>query len=88
MAPQVEGRLAVCEEEAAFFVVPEEDPEDWLARFDKADGFPARAWAENMVRAYNRRLALRSAGPPTPVGTSLASHHPDPGGLYSGSGSV
>jgi hypothetical protein len=62
--PQVEGRLAVREEAAAFLVVREEDPEDWLARFEKADGFPARGWAENMVRVYNRRLALRSAGPP------------------------
>ena len=68
-ARQVEGRLAVREEEAAFLVVHEGDPEDWLARFDKANRFPAREWAENMVRAYNRRLALRSAGPPTPPGT-------------------
>lgn len=75
--PQVEGRLAVREEEEAFLVVLEEDPEDWLARFDKVEGFPAREWAENMVSVYNRRLALRSAGPPTPPGTSLASFHPD-----------
>jgi hypothetical protein len=68
-APQVEGRLAVREEEAAFLVVREGDPEDWLACFDKANGFPAREWADNMVRVYNRRLALRSAGPPTPPGT-------------------
>lgn len=78
VAPQVEGRLAVREEEAAFLVVREGDPEDWLARFDKANGFPAREWAENMVRVYNRRLALRSGGPPTPPGTALASYHPDP----------
>jgi hypothetical protein len=78
-SPQVEGRLAVREEEAAYFVVREGDPEDWLARFDKANGFPAREWAENMVSVYNRRLALRSTGPPTPVGTPLASYHPDPG---------
>lgn len=76
-ALQVEGRLVVREEAAAFLVVREADPEDWLARFDKANDFPAREWAENMVRVYNRRLALRSAGPPTPVGTSLASYHPD-----------
>ena len=77
-APQIEGRLAVREEEAAFLVIREGDPEDWLARFDKANDFPAREWAENMVRVYNRRLALRSAGPPTPPGTSLRSYHPDP----------
>ena len=54
--PQVEGPLAVRETEAAFLVVREEDPDDWLARFEKGDGFPARAWAENMVEVYNRRL--------------------------------
>ena len=75
---QVDGRLAVREEEEAFLAVREEDPEDWLARFDKADDFPAREWAHNMVRVYNRRLALGAAGPPTPVGTPLANHHPDP----------
>jgi hypothetical protein len=67
--PQVEDRLAVREEASAFLVVSEGDPEDWFARFDKANGFPARGWAENMVRVYNRRLALRSAGSPTPPGT-------------------
>jgi hypothetical protein len=55
MAPQVEDRLAVREEEAAFLVV------------------------HDMVRVYNRRLVLRSAGPPTPPGNSLTSYHPDPG---------
>jgi hypothetical protein len=77
-APQVEDRLAVREEEAAFLVVREGDPDDWLARFDKGGGFPAREWAQNMVRVYNRRLALRSAGPPTPPGDSLTTHHADP----------
>jgi hypothetical protein len=66
---QIGGRLAVHEEEAAFLVVCEGDPEDWLARFDKENGFPAREWAENMVRVYNRRLALGPAGSPTPPGT-------------------
>jgi hypothetical protein len=77
--PQVEGRLAVREDEAAFLVVREEDPEDWLVRFDKGGDFPAREWAENMVSVYNRRLARRSAGPPTPPGTRPASYHPDGG---------
>lgn len=54
--PQVEGPLAVREIEAAFLVVREEDPDDWLARFEKGGGFPARAWADNMVEVYNRRL--------------------------------
>ena len=75
--PQVDGRLAVREEEAAFFVVRAEDPEDWLVRFEKSGDFPAREWAENMVRVSNRRLSLRSAGPPTPPGTRPASYHPD-----------
>jgi len=66
---QIGRRLAVHEEEEAFLVIREGDPEDWLARFDKENGFPARAWAENMVRVYNRRLALGSAGSPTPPGT-------------------
>jgi hypothetical protein len=77
-APEVEDRLAVREEEAAFLVVREGDPDDWLARFDKGGGFPAREWAQNMVRVYNRRLALRSAGSPTPPGDSLTTHHADP----------
>ena len=69
VAPQLEGLLAVREEEAAFLVVREGDPEDWVARFDKANGFPAREWAENMVRVYNRRMLLRSTGPPDPPRT-------------------
>jgi hypothetical protein len=74
---QVDGELAVVEKEAAFFVVRAEDPEDWLVRFEKSGDFPARQWAENMVRLYNRRLSLRFAGPPTPPGTRPASYHPD-----------
>jgi hypothetical protein len=71
--PQVEGRLAVREEEAEFLVVRAEDPDDWLVRFEKSGDFPAREWAENMVRVYNLRLSRRSAGPP---GTRPASYHP------------
>ena len=74
---QVDGELAVVEEEGAFFVVRAEDPEDWLVRFEKSRDFPAREWAENMVRVYNRRLSHRSAGPPTPPGSRPASYHPD-----------
>ena len=58
---QVEGRLAVREEVAAFLVVREEDPDDWLARFEKDGDFPAREWAENMAHVYNRRLARRTS---------------------------
>jgi hypothetical protein len=74
--PQEGGRLAVREEEAAFLVVRADDPEDWLVRFEKTPDFPAREWAENMVRAYNRRLSRRRARPPTPPGTRPDSYHP------------
>ena len=74
--PQVEGRLAVREEEAAFLVVRAEDPDDWLVCFEKSQDFPAREWAENMVQVYNRRLLGRRARPPTPPGTQPASYHP------------
>ena len=74
---QVDGELAVVEEEAAFFVVRAEDPEDWLVRFEQSRDFPAREWAENMVRVYNMRLSRWSAGPLTSPGTRPASYHPD-----------
>ena len=75
---QVDGRLAVREEEAAFLVVRAEDPDDWLVRFEKSQDFPAREWAENMVRVYNRRLSHRLVGPPTPPGRRPAGYHPEP----------
>jgi hypothetical protein len=73
---QLTGALAVREEGAAFLVVRAEDPDDWLARFEKSPDFPAREWAENMVSVYNRRLSKRPAGPPTPPGTRPGSYHP------------
>jgi hypothetical protein len=45
-------------------------------RFEKTPDFPAREWAENMVRVYNRRLSRRHARPPTPPGTRPDSYHP------------
>ncbi len=75
---QVAGRLALREEEAAaFLIVRADDPGDWLVRFEKSPDFPAREWAENMVRVYNRRLSRRSAAPPTPSGTRPGSYHPE-----------
>ena len=74
---QVDGRLAVSEEEAAFLVVRAEDPGDWLVRFEKSPDFPAREWAENMVSVYNLRLSRRHAGPPTLPGTRPGSYHPE-----------
>jgi hypothetical protein len=76
--PRDGGRLSVREEETAFLVVREDDPDDWLARFEKDGEFPAREWAENMADVYNRRLAPRSTGPPAPVGTRPAGYHPGP----------
>jgi hypothetical protein len=75
--PQVDGRLAVREEEAAYLVIRADDPDDWLVRFEKSADFPAREWAENMVSVYNRRLLRRPAGPPTPPGTRPGSYHPE-----------
>ena len=74
--PQPTGALAVREEGAAFLVVRAEDPDDWLARFEKSQDFPAREWAENMVSIYDRHLSRRRAGPPTPPGTRPVSYHP------------
>jgi hypothetical protein len=71
------GKLAAVEREEAFLVVRAEDPEDWLVRFEKSPGFPAREWAENMVRVYNLRLSRRSAAPPTPPGARPESYHPE-----------
>jgi hypothetical protein len=76
--PQADGRLAVREEEAAFLVVREEDPDEWLARFEKGGAFPAREWAENMDRVFNRRLRRGSAAPPTPPNTWPPSYHLKP----------
>ncbi len=74
---EVAGRLAFREEETAFLVVREADPDDWLARFDKDGGFPAREWAENMVLVLNRRLERRDPlRPSTPPGTRPSSYHP------------
>ncbi len=73
---QVSGRLAVVEEDAAFFVTREADPTDWFVRFEKSPDFKAREWAENMVNVYNRRLSRSSAGPPLPPGTQPATYDP------------
>jgi hypothetical protein len=64
MTVQVDGRLAVVEEPDRVLVVLEDDPEDWLAAFAKRGGFPARAWAENMVAVYNARLSSASSRRP------------------------
>jgi hypothetical protein len=50
------GHLVVRELPGAYVVAPEAAPDDWICRFDRSAGFPARDWAENMARAYNARL--------------------------------
>lgn len=54
------GRLVVIELPDAYVVAREADPDDWVARFDRAPTFPARDWAENMARTYNRRVAAET----------------------------
>lgn len=53
---QVDGPLAVQEEELAYLVVLDDDHDDWLVRFEKAPDFGAQEWAEHMVHTYNERL--------------------------------
>ncbi|MQA83846.1 MAG: hypothetical protein GEV03_04210 [Streptosporangiales bacterium] len=81
---QVDGELAVVEEPDAYVVVLADDHADWLARFEKTASFPAREWAENMVRIYNRRRSRRPppgeaerSAPLVPPGSTPASYHPE-----------
>ena len=76
IAEQVSGRLAVVEEDAAFFVARESDLQDWLVRFEKSPDFNAREWAENMVNVYNRRLSRHATGIPLPPGKQPATYEP------------
>lgn len=67
--------LVVVEDDEEVRVVWADDPEDWLVRFDKNGDFPAREWAENMIRVYHRRLSGCSGAPPTPPGHRPTSYH-------------
>lgn len=49
------AKLGKRETGEAYFVVVEADPEDWLVRFEKSSDFPAREWADNMIRLFNAR---------------------------------
>jgi hypothetical protein len=71
------GELLVVECAHAFLVARVEDPADWLAAFEKNPAFPARNWAENMVRLYNARIVSPAAPPPVPPGRRPGSYHPD-----------
>jgi hypothetical protein len=66
----VPGRLAVVDEPHRVLVVREDDASDWLCAFDKADGFPARRWAQDMARTYNARLELSCASSRRPPAAS------------------
>jgi hypothetical protein len=57
----VDGTLGVVEDDESCTVVVDGDEEDWLVRFDKADDFAARDWADNMASVYNRRRGRSSA---------------------------
>lgn len=46
--------LVIVEQERKIIVAWADDPEDWVASFEKQPGFPARQWAERMVELYNR----------------------------------
>jgi hypothetical protein len=54
--PAFDGPLSVVEDPAAWYVVAEADPEDWVVCFEKGEGFPAHAWASNMAATFNLRL--------------------------------
>jgi hypothetical protein len=53
---QVDGRLVVVEEADRVLVARAADPADWLCAFAKTGDFPARRWADDMVRTYNARV--------------------------------
>lgn len=54
-AEPIDGDLSVLELDEAYLVVIEDDPDDWLVRFEKAEGFDAAEWAGNMTNVYNKR---------------------------------
>lgn len=54
------GKLSVIDTEHWVYVAPQHDPEDWVARFEKAHAFPARDWAERMVALHNSELRERA----------------------------
>lgn len=60
-------QVIIWETAEAFFVGWANAEEDWLARFDKAEEFPARAWAERMADLCNGRAAGHTLDPVGPV---------------------
>lgn len=49
-------RLTAHELPDAWYVVVEDDVDDWVVRFEKTLSFDADSWAVNMVQVYNSRL--------------------------------
>jgi hypothetical protein len=46
-------KLVVFETPSAYVVTSAVDPDDWIAKFEKVAGFPAREWAHRMAELYN-----------------------------------
>lgn len=46
-------QLTLWEGPDAYFVGWEDQDDDWIARFEKGEGFPAHDWAVRMVELYN-----------------------------------
>ncbi len=63
--------MVVLETDIAYLVAPADDPDGWVARFEKSATFPAFAWAERMAALYNLRLD-----------SERASNQPDFSGSY------
>lgn len=59
---QVAGRLVVVEEADRVLVAREDDPTDWVCAFARTEDFPARRWAEDMVRTWNARVERGEGG--------------------------
>ena len=55
--------LAAVEEADAWYVVVDGRDGDWVARFEKADGFDAKEWATSMARTFNARLHADAEDP-------------------------
>ena len=54
-------QLTLIEREEAYLVVFDNNPDDWVARFSKENGFPARKWAERMIREFQENNDPKSA---------------------------
>lgn len=64
------GQLTIIDTESWVYVAPSDDRDDWVARFEKAHGFPALEWAERMAALHNSELRTRGMRSITPPVTS------------------